>query len=181
VRYFSIFPAVDLLSSRRFLATIPRDSGRREGEISDRSADIIIALTSFRRGLEDTRHRRLFDLWQGKAHPPQLPGRQDFSPVELDFALPHLELLDRLPNGFRFRLVGSALCEIFGIDPTGLTLDEAPEAVVAALGRAECAKVAATGMPAASARSLLLPLAENGRDIDMIMACVTAGPRVVSG
>jgi hypothetical protein len=164
-RYFPIFCAGDY--DRAYLA-----AARQEGEISDRSADIAAALTSFRRGLEDSRHRRLFDLWHGKAEPPQLPGRQDFSPVELDFVLPHLELLECLPDGFRFRLVGSALCEIFGVDPTGLTLDEAPEAVVAALGRAECAKVAATGLPDASARSLLLPLADNGRDIDMIMACV---------
>lgn len=139
--------------------------------------DIATALRTFRRGLEDPRHRRLFDLWLGKARLPQLPGRQDFSPTELDFALPHLELLDRLPDGFRFRLVGSTICEIFGADPTGMTLDEAPEALVAALGRAECARVAATGLPAASGRSLLLPLAENGSDIDMIMACVAAGPR----
>ena len=137
-------------------------------------------MTTFRRGLDDPRHRRLFDLWLGKARPPQLPGRQDFSPVELDFALPHLELLDRLPDGFRFRLVGSALCELFGTDPTGMTLDEAPETVSAALGRAECARVALTGLPAASSRSLLLPLAENGHDIDMIMACVSAGPREVA-
>jgi hypothetical protein len=152
----------------------------RRAEITDRSTDIVTALTAFRRSLDDPRHRRLFDLWLGKARPPQLPGRQDFSPVELDFALPHLELLDRLPDGFRFRLVGSALCEMFGADPTGTMLDEAPPALVAALGRVECAKVAATGLPAASARSLLLPLAENGRDIDMIMACVAAGPREVA-
>jgi hypothetical protein len=150
--------------------------------MTDRSSpvDMVAALTSFRRGLDDPRHRRLFDLWLGKANPPQLPGRQDFSPVELDFALPHLELLDRLPDGFRFRLVGSTLCEIFGADPTGMTLDEAPDVVVAALGRAECARVATTGLPAATSRCLLLPLAENGRDIDMIMACVSAGPREVA-
>jgi hypothetical protein len=156
-------------------------TARREGEISDRSADIAATMISFRRGLEDTRHRRLFDLWHAKGHPPQLPGRQDFSPVELDFALPHLELLACFPGGFRFHLVGSALCEIFGLDPTGLTLDEAPDAVVAALGRAECARVAATGLPAASRQTLLLPLAENGRDIDMIMACVAAAPGARNG
>ena len=145
-----------------------------------RSAPATIAetLAAFRRTLDDPRHRRLFDLWLSKAGPPRLPGRQDFSPVELDFALPVLELLEPLAGGgFRFRLVGSTICESFGADPTGLTLDEAPSALVEALGRAACARVVETGLPAAGGRALLLPLAENGRDIDLIMACVTAGPR----
>jgi len=167
------------------LAALRGAAPAREGDITDRTSDIVAAWKTFRRGLDDPRHRRLFDLWLGKARPPQLPGRQDFSPVELDFALPHLVLLDRVADGFRFRLAGSALCEIFGADPTGIALDAsapgAPPALVAALDPDACAKVAATGLPAAPARSLLLPLAENGREIDMIMACVAAGPRAVRG
>jgi hypothetical protein len=69
--------------------------------------DMIAALATFRRALEDPSHRRLFDLWHGKANPPQLPGRRDFAPFELDFALPNLVLLDVLPEPqgrFRFQL-----------------------------------------------------------------------------
>ncbi len=60
--------------------------------------------------------------------------------------------------------------------PSGTTLDEAPPAMVAALGRTACSQVVETRLPAATGRTLLLPLAENGRDIDMIMACVASGP-----
>lgn len=52
---------------------------------------------------------RSFALWRGKASPRQL--RRDFSPVELEFVLPNLQLLDVLPDcGLRFRLAGNTIC-----------------------------------------------------------------------
>ncbi len=65
--------------------------------------------------------RQLFDYWLQRTRPDSLPGREDISPAEIPRLLPHISLLDVLPDdgGFRYRLAGSRLREVFEREVTG--------------------------------------------------------------
>lgn len=56
----------------------------------------------------------------------RLPRRQDLDPVDIPAILPYIELTDVINGGtdFRFRLVGTHLVDIDGINPTGQYLSQ---------------------------------------------------------
>jgi hypothetical protein len=130
--------------------------------------------------------RTLLDYWE-RIHPRVgLPGRQHFDPAAVVQLLPNLVLVEvqRAPLRFRYRLVGSRIDTVNSKSLSGQWLDEAyadhPQAS-ALIG--EYARVIATGqpawhrgepkvVPAPSCRiieALRLPLASDGRAIDMIL------------
>jgi hypothetical protein len=100
----------------------------------------------------DTRLRRLYDYWQDKCADRQFPDRADIDPLDFGYILGFVTMVDVIdidlpvantPPGkpasdmersaatyqqrrYYFRLDGSRLAEISGIDYTGRYLDELP-------------------------------------------------------
>lgn len=71
--------------------------------------------------------RALFDYWWAKRGTRQMPARGDIDPTELKALLPHLILIDVVPDARRYvyRLVGTHEVEMRGGDPTGKTVKDA--------------------------------------------------------
>lgn len=64
----------------------------------------------------DPRVARVLAYWRGLARPGRLPSRADLDPVALVPVLPFVSILDALEGGdFRFRLVGEALNDRYGV------------------------------------------------------------------
>lgn len=85
-----------------------------------------LPLAAFRAELGDTKLRDLFDYWQGLIQDGRLPPRKAIDPAAILPILPDLYILERLPDhGLRFRLVGTAVRDLFRRDVTGKRLDEA--------------------------------------------------------
>lgn len=68
--------------------------------------------------------QELHALWQGMRGGRSMPARRDFDPAEARSLLPHLMLIDVLPDAprrrrFRVRLHGTAQVEYQGVDWTG--------------------------------------------------------------
>jgi hypothetical protein len=69
----------------------------------------------------------LYRYWQKRRGERRMPDRRDIDPLDLGTALlPHLGMMDILEGGarVRYRLLGTAIVERWGSDPTGRTLDE---------------------------------------------------------
>lgn len=142
----------------------------------------------------------LYDYWSGKRPHGRLPGRAAIAPEEMVPALPHLMLVDVLGEAvdgggrlLRYRLVGTVIAG--GVDPTGRTLQEilpgggyrehVLELYDAVLARAGPLYTrhrypGADGTGAREVARLFLPLAGDGRRIDMILVGqIRHAPRIV--
>jgi hypothetical protein len=64
--------------------------------------------------------------WRGKRGRRELPRRSDIDPTEIGKLLPHLQLIEVVGGGarYRYRLVGTSLVTAFGREYTGKYLDE---------------------------------------------------------
>jgi len=71
--------------------------------------------------------RRLHDYWNDKRGPRSMPARSDLDPVDMKGLLPHLILIDVVPDDRRYvyRLVGTREVEMRGGDPTGKAIKDA--------------------------------------------------------
>lgn len=138
--------------------------------------------------------RELFGYWQS-IHPGSgLPGRRHFDPMDIPQMLSNIWMVDVMqsPLCFRFRLVGTEIVKFTGRDATGLCLkDVYPnyETTEAYRVHSHCAL---TGEPAyrksgvlsnpgrrhIEAERLYLPLAEDGKTVDilLIMTLYTGEP-----
>lgn len=133
----------------------------------------------------DARIRRLFDYWQS-IHPAGdgLPGRRHVEPLHLPELLRWLCLIDvaREPLRFRYRLVGTGQVQALRRDLTGQWLDAALPEFERSTAYADLVAVAAgairyrRGPPDipledgdALMERLLLPLAQDGSRVDMIL------------
>lgn len=142
--------------------------------------------------------RDLLAYWQSKLVPGRLPGRQHIDPTELPRRhLSHLLLLDvvdaappKLRRRYRFRLAGTGFSGIAGRDVTGLHYDEidGPERSIAVIRALDLvverkAPVFLAGRLILSAQEhfwvkrLGLPLAQDGTNVDMILAVWLADRR----
>jgi hypothetical protein len=132
--------------------------------------------------------------WRG-IRPPDavLPGRQHFDPAEIPQLLPLLRLYDvhRDPWRFRYRLIGTELVRVVGRDLTGTWFHDgianAEETssfhnlVFVAEGKGLCYRC---GFPLLhsrnkdhlSAERILLPLARNGNDVDIVLGLTVFHP-----
>lgn len=63
----------------------------------------------------------IYHYWDAKRAGKLMPRRADIDPFELRSRLPSLMLVDVVPppDEFRYRLVGTLLCQARGYDPTG--------------------------------------------------------------
>ncbi len=133
----------------------------------------------------DARIRRLYDYWRS-IHPADggLPGRRHVEPLHLPELLRWLCLVDiqREPLRFRYRLIGTGQVQAMRRDLTGQWIDAALPGFERSAGYADFAAVAAgdiryrRGAPDiplengdALMERLLLPLARDGRSVDMIL------------
>ena len=135
----------------------------------------------------DPRLRRLYDYWLS-IHPVTggLPGRQHVDPAAIPDLLPCLWMVDvqRQPLRFKYRLLGTEQVKSMEANFTGRWMDEAHRKFlgsiaypqyVAAAERAEVGYI--KGPPSfhstktyVSMERLLLPLARDGREVDMLLA-----------
>jgi hypothetical protein len=68
---------------------------------------------------------KLYRYWVSKCSDGRPPSRPDIDPlVEIPELVANILLLDILPDGYRFRLVGSANTLRWGLEPTGRRVDE---------------------------------------------------------
>jgi hypothetical protein len=143
-------------------------------------------------------HEELFAYWATLRQGGRLPARCDIDPAGFKRLLPTVTLIDVIPGeplDFRFRLAGTGLYGVYGREITGRTLGEVYNSAAADYWRAELSKVV-DGRPSVGAHSLAwrgashlsilwlrLPLASNGKDVDMILGydAVVGMSQVASG
>ena len=129
-------------------------------------------------------HEELFGYWASLRRDARLPARRQIDPREIKRLLPTVSLIDvaAAPLDFRMRLAGTGLYGIYGREITGRRLPEIYNTAAAEYWRKELTNVVLTGRPAAGVHNLAwrgaahmsilwlrLPLASNGRDVDMIL------------
>ncbi len=72
--------------------------------------------------------RRLYRYWLAKRGERQWPDRRAIDPTEIRDILPNLGIVEVVGAGddmrFRYRLVGTAIVNAYGVDPTGKFVDE---------------------------------------------------------
>ncbi|MHB8286215.1 MAG: motility/cell cycle regulatory protein MopJ [Caulobacteraceae bacterium] len=136
-------------------------------------------------------HEELFAYWASRRDHGRLPGRRQIDPTDFKRHLPTISLIDvhtsaggeaACPRDYRLRLAGTGLFGVYGREITGLSLDKVYDAESAAYWREHLDTVVEERRPAVGFHSmawrgaphlsllwLRLPLAGNGRDVDMIL------------
>jgi hypothetical protein len=129
-------------------------------------------------------HEELFAYWASRRDGAKLPARSNIHPSHFKRHLPTVSLIDVLsePRDYRLRLAGTGLYSVYGREITGHTLSEVYNAASAEYWRAELDKVVDQRRPGVGVHNfawrgaghlsilwLRLPLASNGRDVDMIL------------
>lgn len=135
----------------------------------------------------------LLDYWRRKRKRGVLPGRKDIDPVDIRRdVLPDLYLMDVVParprRRFRYRLVGTRMVEVAGVDHTGRYVDEFvdPARVAEMLDWEDrvveepeawvySAPLAFRNDDWKWAWRLSLPLASDGKTVDMLLLHFTLG------
>jgi hypothetical protein len=142
-------------------------------------------MSEFASRIGNPRLQQLHAYWQGLRKGAAWPSRKDIDPAGLRFILGHVFLLDveRAPPAFRYRLFGVNLARRAGYELTGKTVDEIPAADMRAFLRQQYEAMLAQPQPMLERgeRSLLgtrrfelllLPLAEDGKTLDMILGAL---------
>ena len=137
----------------------------------------------------------LYHYWNSRRGNRAMPSRHDIDPVEMRPWLARITLADVEAGGERFtyRLVGTQMVDLLGVNPTGQPVESAwPDEVVPFLlqGYRQCAE---TGEPVfchqsctdawnerPGAWSMRLPLSSNGRDVDVILAYLSENVGMLS-
>jgi hypothetical protein len=129
-------------------------------------------------------HEELFAYWASLRAGGRLPGRGDIDPGRFKRHLPTVSLTDVVPEpaDYRIRLAGTALYGVYGREITGRRLGEVYAPPAADYWRLELNRVVTERRPSVGAHNLAwrgashlsilwlrLPLASNGRDVDMIL------------
>ena len=129
-------------------------------------------------------HEEIFTYWASRRQGARLPSRASIHPSHFKRHLPTVSLIDVVqnPRDYRLRLAGTGLYSVYGREITGRTLDEVYNVAAAEYWRAELDKVVEQGRPGVGVHNfawrgashvsilwLRLPLATNGRDVDMIL------------
>ncbi|MBL8806934.1 MAG: PAS domain-containing protein [Rhodospirillales bacterium] len=152
------------------------------------STDLPIELPDLPAGATHPDFRALHDYWRAKAPPGSLPGRQHIDPVvDIPALVPRLALYDvvETPTGLRFRVrvAGEVLIEVMGLAPAGRFVDEfiVPERRATlndAFTQVARERIVhywekpmwTAGRQYIRMQRLALPLARDGRNVDMIFA-----------
>lgn len=149
-------------------------------------------LDRFRDGLQHDMHRAAFDYWVSKMKNGHLPGRQNIDPVEIPSLLSNTVLIDvhhddaGSTHRYKYRLAGSAIAEVLGIELTGQWLHEFYDQATASEIREIFEHVVNNSEPYVNRREkaassskdhicydvLVLPLASDGQTVDMLFQIV---------
>lgn len=129
-------------------------------------------------------HEELFAYWASRREGSLLPARGSIHPAHFKRHLPTISLIDvaREPRDYRLRLAGTGLYSVYGREITGQRLEEVYNSASATYWRTELDKVVDQKRPGVGVHNfawrgdghlsilwLRLPLATNGRDVDMIL------------
>lgn len=136
--------------------------------------------------------REMLAYWERQRGSRAMPRRRDIDPTELPRrALPHLQLIDVIDDGGRFcyRLVGTAIVDVFGAEFTGKHVDELDAGDRVELAHGFYRTVCATRKPVfvrsryATAKAvdvianrLLMPLSKEGEQVNIILGVLTFEP-----
>ena len=130
---------------------------------------------------------RLERYWRSLTRPQKLPARGEIDPNQIDEALPHAFILERVAPGIgRMRVAGHALKAELGMEPRGMPLSAffLPEArgalrlwlnqlwSVPALVDLPVHSSRAIGRPKASGRLLLLPLCDEAGETNRALGAL---------
>lgn len=139
--------------------------------------------------LDDDRLRRLFAYWLEKRGDRPFPTKTAIDPVEFPYILGYVTLVDveQAPRRYRFRLDGSILVELSGMDYTGRYLDELPGAEYVAFIKETYDRVVDSGEPHRyrknglfdqqhfSEETIILPIGDTPAAVDMLVVAVIPG------
>jgi len=131
-------------------------------------------------------HQEVFAYWSSLREAGHLPSRSQIDPRHLKRLLPTVSLIDvDMESGkriYRQRLAGTGLYTIYGREITGRTIEDVYSEGEAGYWREQLDKVVREGRPTVGCQtvavrpgqtcSLLwirLPLASDGRNVDMIL------------
>jgi hypothetical protein len=129
-------------------------------------------------------HQEMFAYWASLRRGASLPARVDLHPSSMKRLLPTVSLIDVVnqPRDYRLRLAGTGLYGVYGREITGRMLGDVYNTAASEYWRKELDKVvderrpgvgvhslAWRGAPHMSILWLRLPLATNGKDVDMIL------------
>jgi len=127
----------------------------------------------------------LYQYWNARRGIRSMPTRADIDPLEMRQWLPRLTLVDVSPDGERFtyRLVGTQIVDLLGVNPTGRQVETAWPEETAGLVLDGYREVVETRAPVfcqqikgwledqkPTAWAMRLPLSSDGEDVDMILA-----------
>jgi hypothetical protein len=113
-----------------------------------------------------------------------MPARRDLNPADILALLPHLMIVDKVDDQFRWRLVGTAAVREVGREPTGSIVGSyGSTAESASAARAVYARVFTSAHPIFATGEfqlksgdihnmslLALPLSDNGADVNMAVS-----------
>ena len=131
---------------------------------------------------------RALAYWRAKRGRRAMPRRRDIDPTEIASLLPHLQLIDVVEGGarYRYRLVGTSLVEAFGGEYTGKYLDELFTSERLANARRVYGTVVERRLPVflrnrysttldveMIANRLYMPLSPDGRTVTLILGALT--------
>jgi hypothetical protein len=136
--------------------------------------------------IQDSRLRRLYEYWLGKAAGRRFPSRRDVDPVDFAYVLGHVVLFDvmRDPLRFRVRVHGSEMAARAGYDLTGKFLDDLPSAEYRRYVRQRCETLARHGAPTLVRHerplegktrryeAIWLPFSDDGENVNMLLAAL---------
>ncbi|MFI4933230.1 MAG: PAS domain-containing protein [Caulobacterales bacterium] len=129
-------------------------------------------------------HEELFSYWAGLRRQGRLPCRADLDPAGFKRLLPTVSLVEVAgePRDYRLRLAGTGLYGVYGGEITGKRLRDVYNSAAADYWRRELDQVVEERRPRVGHHSLAwrgaghmtllwlrLPLASNGRDVDLIL------------
>ena len=139
--------------------------------------------------LDDDRLRRLFAYWLEKRGDRLFPAKAEIDPIEFPYILGYVTLVDveHAPRRYRFRLDGSILVELSGMDYTGRYLDELPGEEYVAFVKETYDHVVDRGEPYRyrknglfdqqhfSEETIILPLGDAPPHVEMLVVAVIPG------
>ena len=130
-------------------------------------------------------HEELFAYWASLRQAGRIPGRADIRPEDFKRLLPTVTLTDVVPGlrrDYRVRLAGTGLYSVYGREITGRSLTDVYGSKAADYWRGELDKVVQERRPGVGCHSLSwrgsghmsllwlrLPLASDGKTVDMIL------------
>lgn len=133
------------------------------------------------------------DYWKSKVHNGRLPCRKDIEPLDIPALLPQIILLDvaREPWDFRFRLIGTNVVYHLNQDWTGSWFSQIGHMAAPSRIFTSCVEVSSSGTALRSetpyvgphsnyvtAEDIILPLADDGENVDKLLVFVEHFPRV---